>query len=555
MKTHFLVTLLAAIVLATGCGPSTTPTTPQEKAARADVLMRESRFDDALELYDSALSEAPDSPQALLWQAASAEALAEMGRFTEAIALADRIVMASRDPVVLSRAGLARAIAQLSAPASALSHLAGINPDILDEHRVDKAQELARELLREVGTEAVASMRADNWLEVFVLLELERRFTEDGDHARAALYAAELNRLYPGARERWGAGASQYVESDGTYFALVLPLTGEGSEYSQQVQRGVMLAFDHFSEMHENPPEIRVIDIGTYPGGVTEVFTTLGADNGCMGIIGPLTSASALQAAPHANRERLPMITPTATSEEVDRAGSWVFRLVVSEGDQAAAIAEYAVLTAGCERLAIIHPHTAQANGEVSQFKAVVESLGAAVVATEGYQGGATDFRTQIMRVKAAGADGIFLPVTSWDAIQIAPQLLFYRVRLPLFGTSGWDSDILTRHGTDAIEGAVFTAASGLESTRPETAGFVYAYRREHGQAPSSIAAQGYDAADILLDAWHMGNRTRDGIQRRLVSMGAWFGASGRCVLGSSTDIRVSWPMLTVREGEILGIE
>ncbi|MCK7470334.1 MAG: hypothetical protein MZU95_05640 [Desulfomicrobium escambiense] len=43
----------------------------------------------------------------------------------------------------------------------------------------------------------------------------------------------------------------------------------------------------------------------------------------------------------------------------------------------------------------------------------------------------------------------------------------------------------------------VFTAASGLESTRPETAGFVYTYSREYGQSPSMIAAQGYDAAGI----------------------------------------------------------
>ncbi|MCK7470333.1 MAG: hypothetical protein MZU95_05635 [Desulfomicrobium escambiense] len=53
-----------------------------------------------------------------------------------------------------------------------------------------------------------------------------------------------------------------------------------------------------------------------------------------------------------------PSSRSTATSEEVDRAGAWVFRLVVSEGDQAAAVAEYAVLRAGCRRLAIIHPHT-----------------------------------------------------------------------------------------------------------------------------------------------------------------------------------------------------
>lgn len=554
MKTLFRFISVLAVAVAAGCGPSTTPSTPQEKAARADELMTESKFNEALELYTSALSEAPNSPDALLWRAASAEALAEMGRFTEALNTADRVINSSSDPVVLSRAYLARAIAELSSPSRALSVLAMTDPDRLDRHRREKAVELARELLREAGTDAVVSARSDNWLEVFVLLELERRFALEGDAAKAALYAAELDRLYPGARERWGESVTP-PDTGEKYFALVLPLTGEGSEFALPVQRGVTMAFERFGEMHADPPVLRVIDTGSASGDIASIFTSLGSDASCMGVIGPLTSSTTLLAAPSANRERLPVITPTATSEEVDRAGSWVFRLVVSEGDQAAAIAEYAVLRAGCRRLAIIHPHTTQANGEVSQFRATVDRLGATVVATEGYQSGATDFRSQIMRVKASGADGIFLPVSSWDAIQIAPQLQFYSVRLPIFGTSGWDSDLLVRHGGDAVEEAVFTAASGLESTRPETAGFVYSYSRKYGQQPSMIAAQGYDAAGVILEAWHGGGRGRAGIQRRLADMGAWFGASGRCVLGSSTDVRVSWPLLTVREGEILGIE
>lgn len=554
MKTLFRFISVLALAVAAGCGPSTTPSTPQEKAARADELMTESKFNEALELYTSALSEAPNSPDALLWRAASAEALAEMGRFSEALNTADRVINSSSDPVVLSRAYLARAIAELSSPSRALSVLAMTDPDRLDRHRREKAVELARELLREAGTDAVVSARSDNWLEVFVLLELERRSVLEGDAAKAALYAAELDRLYPGARERWGESVTP-PDTGAKYFALVLPLTGEGSEFALPVQRGVTMAFERFGEMHADPPVLRVVDTGSASGDIASIFTSLGSDASCMGVIGPLTSSTTLLAAPSANRERLPVITPTATSEEVDRAGSWVFRLVVSEGDQAAAIAEYAVLRAGCRRLAIIHPHTTQANGEVSQFRATVDRLGASVVATEGYQGGATNFRSQIMSVKASGADGIFLPVSSWDAIQIAPQLQFYSVRLPIFGTSGWDSDLLVRHGGDSVEEAVFTAASGLESTRPETAGFVYSYSRKFGQQPSMIAAQGYDAAGVILEAWHGGGRDRAGIQRRLAGMGAWFGASGRCVLGSSTDVRVSWPLLTVREGEILGIE
>ncbi len=554
MKTLCLYATLLAVILAAGCGLEAPPSTPREMAARAEVLMRESKFNEALELYSSAIVGAPGSPDVHFWQAASAEALAEMGRLSEALDRADRVIAAASDPKALSVAYLAGALAQLSSPGRALTLLARVNPENLDTHRNEKAGELARELLGEIRLEEVASLRKDDWLEVFVLLELEQRYAVAGDASRAALYAGELDRLYPGARERWGHGTTT-PSSGEPYFALVMPMTGEGSEFAQQVHRGVLLAFERFKEMHQSPPVLRVVDVNTAPGGLERVLDALGGDPSCMGVIGPLTSSATMQAAAYADRNRMPVLSPTATSEMVDRAGSWVFRLVVSQGEQAAAMAEYAVLRAGCRRLAIIHPHTAQANGEVSQFRTAAERLGAVVVVTEGYQNGTTDFRTQINRVKGSGADGVFLPVSAWDAIQIAPQLRFYRVELPLFGTSGWDSDLLLRHGSDAVEGAVFTAASGLESTRPEAAGFVYAYNRKYGQTPSMIAAQGYDAAGMILDAWDTGNRSREGIRSRLSQRGPWFGASGRCVLGSVTDVRTSWPMLTVREGEILGIE
>ena len=127
---------------------------------------------------------------------------------------------------------------------------------------------------------------------------------------------------------------------------------------------------------------------------------------------------------------------------------------------------------------------------------------------------------------------------------------------MPLFGTSGWDDDLLLRHGGEYVEGAIFTAAFGLNSLYPETARFVYTYSRTYGEEPTVIAAQGYDAAGILLDAWtQASNPTRNRIARKLSSMGPWYGASGRCILGSDTETRISWPMMTVIDGEILGIQ
>jgi branched-chain amino acid transport system substrate-binding protein len=177
------------------------------------------------------------------------------------------------------------------------------------------------------------------------------------------------------------------------------------------------------------------------------------------------------------------------------------------------------------------------------------------MVAIEGYQPETTDFKNQIMAVKAWAPDGIFLPVSAWDAVQIAPQLRFYSVEIPMFGTSGWDSNLLIRLGEEYVEGAVFTVGFGTSSLYPATARFVYNYNRMFGEDPTSIAAQGFDTADIFLDAWDGRTHSRASIERALQSMRPYYGASGRCTLGITSIARTSYALLTIIDGEIVSIE
>ncbi len=558
MKSRFLFVVLSAIFVFAGCGTGVDEySTASEKAALAERKLQDGDPERALELLNSALNAEASNPEAPLWNVSRGECLFALGRKDEALAAASRYTSSS-NPVVKARALLLKArIEAASSPSSSLNTLASTNIENLDEYRIQVAIELCREQLGNVRTDVLAGYRERGWLELYVLLELEERSAATGDISRAVLYGEEIDRLYPGAHNTWGRpDYGQSGTGSATWIAMLMPLTGEGSVYGKQVSQGAHLAFDRFSEMHSDAPELVNFDTQGDPARLMELMQSLADNPSCVAILGPLTSSSTLSAASTAKREEIPLLSPTATSGDVDNIGSPVFRLVVSEGNQAAAVAEYAVRHRGFTRFGVIYPYTAQASGEAEQFRAVVERMGGSVVSSQGYQPGDTDFRSQITSLKACSPQAVFLPVSAWDAVQIAPQLKFYRLEVPLFGTSGWDDDLLLRHGGEYVEGAIFTVAFGLNSLYPETARFVYNYNRTYGQEPTSISAQGYDAAGILLDAWdQVSNPTRSRISRKLASMEPWYGASGRCILGSDTETRISWPMMTVIDGEIIGIE
>ena len=531
--------------------------TAAEKAALALRMLTEEDFQEAFDLYESALDQQPGSPDAPVWEMGRAEALLALGNPTDAHTVSARYT-ASSNPALRSQAFLLAAMAQaISSPVSALNTLSNTDLEQLDSFHAERAVTLCREQLDRIRLENLPGYRDSSWFEVYVLLELEDRYARSGDTERAVLYGSEIDRLYPSAHSMYGrpeiSGGSE--QSD-TWIALLLPLTGQGSEFAGQVASGARLAFQRYGEMHEACPELVDFDTQGSSERLELLVQSLADNESCVAVLGPLTSSSTLIAAGTVKEAGLPLLTPTATSGDVDRVGEPVFRLVVSQGNQAAAVSEYAVREAGYTRFGVIYPYTAQATGEAEQFRSVVESLGGSVVSSQGYQPGSTDFKDQIIAVKSHSPQAVFLPVSAWDAVQIAPQLRFYRLEVPLFGTSGWDDDLLLRHGGEYVEGAVFTAAFGLSSLYPETARFVYTYTRTTGEEPTAIAAQGYDAASILLEAWEStSSPNRNRIARKLSTMPPYYGASGRCVLGTETETRVSWPMMTVVEGEIIGVE
>ena len=550
--------ILLTLILLSSCRPDVDENaTAAEKAALALRMLAEVDFQQAFDLYESALDQQPDNPDAPAWEMGRAEALLVLGNPTDAHTVSAKYTNSS-NPAFRSQAYLLESMAQaLSSPVSALNTLSQTDLEQLDSYHAEKAVVICREQLDRIRLENLPDYRDRSWFEVYVLLELEDRYARTGDAERAVLYASEIDRLYPSAHSMYGRPEiSGGAELSDTWIALLLPLTGQGSEFAGQVASGARLAFDRYQEMHEVSPELVDFDTQGSSDRLELLIQSLADNQSCVAVLGPLTSSSTLIAAGTAREAGLPLLTPTATSGDVDRVGEPVFRLVVSQGNQAAAVAEYAVREEGYTRFGVIYPYTAQATGEAEQFRAVVESLGGTVVSSQGYQPGSTDFKDQITVVKSHSPQAVFLPVSAWDAVQIAPQLRFYSLEVPLFGTSGWDDDLLLRHGGEYVEGAVFTAAFGLSSLYPETARFVYTYTRTTGEEPTAIAAQGYDAACILLEAWEStSSPNRNRIARKLSTMPPYYGASGRCVLGTETETRVSWPMMTVVEGEIIGVE
>lgn len=550
-----LVILILLLSSTQGCGPVKDEDSPEGLTALAENAYDSGNVQEALMYYARAIEGFPENPLYSSWQLGKGKSLLALGRIEEAADAASQALHSATDShgkassmLLISQVEIERGSFR-----NGIETLSAMQQDNLDRDESEFAIEMIRSTLEKVDMDYLTAEPATGWVEVFFLLELEKRYAEEGNNEKAVLTGMEIDRLFPDAHDRYGR--PEVVTCEDGFVALVLPLTGEGSSYAERVQSGVNLAFERASGLFSSIPELISFNCSDDSDGIAEIMNSLGSNPLCLAVIGPLTSRKAELAAPQAQRWSLPMITPAATSSGLDDHGDYVHRLVVSQGDDAAAVAEYAVRNADCSRLAIIHEFTSESVANAEQFSSVVLELGGEIVGMEGYESGATDFKDQINAIKYLHPDGIFLPVDAWDAIQLAPQLRFYRVESQLFGSSGWDDEILLEQGGEYVEGAVFPVSFGSGSMNPATARFSYFYERKYDEMPTMLAAQGYDTAKIILNAWEGSIPSRSSLENHLDNLNLYFGATGMCTLGSVSIPRSAFPLVKVIDGEIVSIE
>jgi branched-chain amino acid transport system substrate-binding protein len=94
------------------------------------------------------------------------------------------------------------------------------------------------------------------------------------------------------------------------------------------------------------------------PSRAAQAVASILAEPGCIGVVGPKNSGSALAAAPLAAAAELPLVLPCATADELTSDDGVVFRLCAPDRLTAAAAIELAV-ELGVHRLAVLADDTA----------------------------------------------------------------------------------------------------------------------------------------------------------------------------------------------------
>jgi branched-chain amino acid transport system substrate-binding protein len=290
------------------------------------------------------------------------------------------------------------------------------------------------------------------------------------------------------------------------------PLTGEAATFGVSTKNGYDMAVAEWNAkggVLGKQVKLTFADDKGDPAEGATVFTKLIEQDKSVAIVGTVMSKVSLAGAPICQNAKIPMMATSSTNPKVTLVGNYIFRTCFIDPFQGTVGAVFAFNDLKAKKAACIFDVGNDYTKGLSEFfKAKFTALGGQVVGYEGHATGTTDFKAQLTKVLAAGPDILYVSDYYNDVALIAKQARELGFKGPLVGGDGWDSPKLMEVGGAAVEGCFFTNHYSQDDTAPMVQAFVKSYKTKYGAEPDALAALGYDATNIMLDAIQRAGKT-----------------------------------------------
>jgi branched-chain amino acid transport system substrate-binding protein len=282
-------------------------------------------------------------------------------------------------------------------------------------------------------------------------------------------------------------------------------MTGPEATFGQSTDKGLRLAIDARNAaggIHGKKIVLITEDNQSKPEETTSIVKKLITQDKVIALIGEVASTRSLAAAPIAQKEKIPMITPSSTNPRVTQIGDYIFRVCFIDPVQGPIMAQFASDVLKFKKVAVLKDLKSDYSiGLAEFFEKKFKELGGQIVAEGTYSSNDSDFKAQLTQIRAAGPEAVFIPGYYNDVGPIGRQARELGLKATLLGGDGWDSPKLFELANGALEGSYFSNHYAAESPNPATQEFIKKYKEKYGEAPDGLAAAGYDAAQIMLKA------------------------------------------------------
>lgn len=286
-------------------------------------------------------------------------------------------------------------------------------------------------------------------------------------------------------------------------------LTGEGATWGQHERDGALMAVKEVNEkggLLGRPVELFCYDIKGKPEDAVIAIRRMIYDDKVVAVAGSNYSGIQLAVAPIADREKIPVMSSSATNPAVTvdpgtgKVRPYMFRITYTDPYQGMIIADYLIKKCGAKKLAIIGDIGDAYSEGLTEFV----TARAAELGIEhkfwAFRAGDVDFRAQLTEMKNWGADAVALTMLYKEMGLVIKQAADLDWKPFFMGGDGYSPNIFEIAGP-AMEGTYWVYP--LSDSDPALTGLIGKYEKEYGKRPTEMLnlTYGYDNMQMIFHA------------------------------------------------------
>jgi len=286
-------------------------------------------------------------------------------------------------------------------------------------------------------------------------------------------------------------------------------LSGAVATYGEASVQGIEMAIEEVNAaggINGKQVELVKYDTKSEPAEATTLATKLMTQDKVITVLGPATSGSFKAQIPVALKNQIPVISGSATADDVtvDASGvkAYAFRVCFNDSFQGTAMANFASRKLNAKTAVIIEDKSSDySKGLAENFTETFTAAGGQVVGTEAYVTNDKDFNAILTRIKGQQFDVVYLPGYYNEAGLIIKQARALGITAPVLGGDGFDSPtLLELAGADALNDVYFTNHYSSLDQSPKVVDFIAAFKAKYNTEPNAFNALGYDLAKFAVD-------------------------------------------------------
>lgn len=355
-----------------------------------------------------------------------------------------------------------------------------------------------------------------------------------------------------------GCSGSSSSSDDVIKIGVFEPLTGANGAGGADEYDGIKLANKLSPEVLGKKVQLVVVDNKSDKVEAANAATVLAQKEKVNAVLGSWGSSLSMAGGPIFAEAKIPAVAVSATNPAVTKGNDFYFRVCFLDPFQGTVGAAYAFNELKAKKVAIIREVSNDYSVGLAKFFVdhFVKLSGdeKAIVATADYNTGDQDFSAQLTNIKQFEPDVIFAPGNYTESALIIKQARDLGITAKFIGGDTWDINAFLEVGGAAVEGAIVSTffANDVPINKTSEA-FLKSFRDEYKKEPPAVAALGYDAYLVVLDAIKRANSAEpQKIREALTQTKDFEGSAGAITINAERNADKAAVFKTVKDGKFV---